>query len=213
MNDIYPSFEMRITNFEIKFEQEECIMENLVKLGAVCGRFQVFHNDHLKYVLSAKEKCEHLIVGITSPDASLAPIEKVDENRGKNEANPCTYFERMMIIEKSLLQAGLQYDEFHIVPFPIGKAELVKCYVPLEATCFFTIYDLWGEEKVARMSKEGYNVEVLWKSENKGLSSSFIRKQIAEDKEWKQYVPEATYDYMKKYKIDLRIKNMINENK
>ena len=42
------------------------------KLGAVCGRFQIFHLDHLRYVLAAKERCEHLIVGITSPDSCRA---------------------------------------------------------------------------------------------------------------------------------------------
>ncbi|MBP3706729.1 MAG: adenylyltransferase/cytidyltransferase family protein [Clostridia bacterium] len=35
------------------------------KIGVVCGRFQIFHNEHLQYVMAAKEKCEHLIVGIT----------------------------------------------------------------------------------------------------------------------------------------------------
>ena len=35
-------------------------------IGVVCGRFQIFHNEHLQYVMAAKEKCEHLIVGISS---------------------------------------------------------------------------------------------------------------------------------------------------
>ena len=73
-------------------------MKQMIELGAVCGRFQVFHNDHLKYVLSAKEKCKHLIIGITSPDPSVSPVEKIDEHRSNSQANPCTYFERMMII-------------------------------------------------------------------------------------------------------------------
>lgn len=33
-------------------------------IGVVCGRFQIFHNEHLQYVMAAKEKCEHLIIGI-----------------------------------------------------------------------------------------------------------------------------------------------------
>ena len=45
-------------------------------IGVVCGRFQIFHNEHLQYVMAAKEQCEHLIVGITSPDPSVSPVEK-----------------------------------------------------------------------------------------------------------------------------------------
>ena len=73
--------------------------------GVVCGRFQIFHNEHLQYVMAAKEQCEHLIVGIASPD-------------------------------------------------PIGRPELVKYYIP---------------------------------------------------DDWKQYVPNATYEYIVANGIDKRI--------
>jgi nicotinamide mononucleotide adenylyltransferase len=33
-------------------------------IGVVHGRFQPFHNGHLEYVLSAKQKCDFLYVGI-----------------------------------------------------------------------------------------------------------------------------------------------------
>ncbi len=184
--------------------------EEKIELGAVCGRFQVFHKDHLKYVLGAKRCCKHLLVGITSPDPSVSPKENSDENRGLKASNPCTYYERMIIIEQSLIESGIPAEEFHIVPFPIGKPELVKFYVPLYATCFFTIYDQWGQDKMERMQQAGYHAEVLWKSNQKGLSSTFIRKQIAEGKEWKEYVPSAAYDYMKQHQIDKRILKLMS---
>lgn len=185
--------------------------KKIIEMGAVCGRFQIFHNDHLKYVLSAKEHCKHLIVGITSSDPSVSPQEKNDHNRGKSIANPCTYFERMMIVEHSLYNVGLTYKDFHIVPFPIGRPELIRYYLPLDAVCFFTIYDEWGMEKVERLKNEGYCTEILWKSEKKGLSSSFIREEIAKGNDWINYVPTATYEYIKKNKIDKRIEAMIKE--
>ncbi len=40
------------------------------KLGAIVGRFQIFHNDHLKYLLARKSLCKDLIIGITNPDPS-----------------------------------------------------------------------------------------------------------------------------------------------
>jgi cytidyltransferase-like protein len=182
-----------------------CSNIEMKELGAVCGRFQIFHNDHLKYILSAKERCKHLIVGITSPDPSVSPVEKIDTHRSDVDANPSTYFERMMIIEQALYDNGLTREDFHIVPFPIGKPELIPYYVPKEATCFFTVYDDWGEEKVRRIGSLGYDTEVLWKSEIKGLTSTFIRKCIKEGRDWKKYVPKSTYYYVKKFEIDQRI--------
>lgn len=182
-----------------------------IEIGVVCGRFQVFHNDHLKYVLSAKRYCKHLIVGITSSDPSMSPNEQSDINRGRSIANPCTYYERMMIIENVLLGQGLSNRDFHIVPFPIGKPELIRYYVPNNAVCFFTIYDEWGEEKVNRLKKAGFATEILWKNEKKGLSSSFIREEMAKKKDWSIYVPRETYDYMKKSGIDQRISDMMNK--
>lgn len=183
--------------------------KEIAELGAVCGRFQVFHNDHLKYVLEAKKCCKHLIVGITSADPLMSPQEQSDPNRGRSVANPCTYYERMMIIEQSLFEIGLTYREFHIVPFPIGRPELIPYYIPQKAVCFFTIYDEWGMEKVNRLKEEGYDTEILWRSDTKGLSSSFIREQIAEGKRWADFVPNAAYKYIRQNKIDARITGMI----
>lgn len=47
----------------------------MVKVGAVCGRFQILHLDHFRYILAAKERYKHLIVGITYPDSSVSPME------------------------------------------------------------------------------------------------------------------------------------------
>ena len=179
------------------------------EIGAVCGRFQIFHKDHLKYVLGAKECCNHLLIGITSSDPSVSLYEENDTNRGTPAANPCTYFERMMIIESALLEVGLTHHEFHIVPFPVSRPELVQYYVPVSATCYFTVYDNWGDEKLKRMREAGYRTEVLWQSEKKGLSSTFIRHRIARGLEWREFVPPAVYTYIKDNKIDDRIKKLM----
>ena len=111
-----------------------------------------------------------------------------------------------MIIEEVMYENGFTREDFHIVPFPIGKPELIQYYVPKEATCFFTIYDDWGNEKVRRIGSFGYDTKVLWKSKEKGLTSTFIRKCIVEGNDWSKYVPKATYELIRKFKIDERIK-------
>ncbi|MBR3972828.1 MAG: nicotinate-nucleotide adenylyltransferase [Oscillospiraceae bacterium] len=178
----------------------------MVKIGAVCGRFQIFHNDHLHYALAAKERCEHLIVGITSPDVSVSPEEKVDPHRTLAEANPCTYYERMKMVEGTLLAAGLDRKDFDIVPFPIGKPELIRFYVPAGTHIFTTILDEWGHTKTDRLKDFGYSVEVLWERNDKVISSSLIRQCIMEGRPWLEYVPEATYRYVIDQGIDQRIK-------
>ena len=179
----------------------------MVEIGAVCGRFQIFHNDHLQYVLAAKERCRHLIVGITSPDRSVAPAEAADPNRGLDEANPCTYYERMKMVESVLLEAGVPREDFDIVPFPIGKPELIRFYVPEGTPIFVTILDQWGHCKTDRLRDFGYPVEVLWERNDKIISSSLIRKCIREGVDWSGYVPQATWRYLTREKIDRRICN------
>lgn len=182
-------------------------------MGLVCGRFQVFHKDHLKYVLAAKKYCDYLLVGITSPDPSLSPAEAADVNRGRRTSNPCTYYERMQMVKAALRGAGLSDQEFDVVPFPIGKPELIPYYVPDDITCYITIYDDWGENKKTRLEKLGYNVQVLWhvKPEEKGISASEIRTAIVSGKEWKHMVPAEVYKYMVQYGIDVKIYNLCRE--
>ena len=185
----------------------------MYKIGAVCGRFQIFHSDHLTYVLAAKAQCEHLIIGITSPDSSLSPSEEADQNRGTTAANPCTYYERMKMIEATLLEAGLNREEFDIVPFPIGRPELLRFYIPDGIRIFVTILDAWGHCKTERLQDFGYHVEVLWEKTEKLISSTMIRECILAEKPWKQYVPNATYHYVKHHKLDARIKELMQNNK
>lgn len=177
------------------------------KIGAVCGRFQIFHLDHLRYVLAAKERCAHLIVGITSPDSSVAPTEKADFNRGTREANPCTYYERMKMVESALLEAGMDRSDFDIVPFPIGRPELIRFYILDGTTIYVTILDEWGHCKTDRLMDYGYPVDVLWEKTEKNISSSMIRQCIRSERPWKHFVPNATYQFIIDQKIDLRIKS------
>ncbi len=46
-------------------------MSATATFGVIHGRFQILHNDHMRYLLAGKERCEHLVVGITNPDPTL----------------------------------------------------------------------------------------------------------------------------------------------
>ncbi len=180
----------------------------MTETGVVHGRFQIFHLDHLKYVLAAKQRCKHLVVGITNPDPTLTKTDAADPHRSSPEANPLTYFERCRIIGAVLPEAGLDRAEFSIVPFPINFPELYHFYVPLDAVFYLTIYDDWGKRKLNLFQSLALNVEVLWvkSGEQKGISAKEVRKRIAEGDPWEYLVPPAAASVMKKIGIDARLR-------
>lgn len=171
-------------------------MENI---GVVCGRFQIFHNGHLAYVLAAKARCARLVVGITS----LNPAKAAEQD------NPCSYYERMQMIESVLLEAGVPREEFDIVPLPLCTPEQISFYLPQDACIFVAICDVHDHTRAARLREAGWRVEVLWEREAE-LSGATVREQIRRGGNWDALVPGATYRYLAAFNIDLRIRDAVN---
>lgn len=181
----------------------------MIEVGFIHGRFQLFHNDHLKYALGAKAHCKKLIVGITSPENVSLIREEVDPHRSIASANPFTFYERYNMIKLALLEAGLKREEFEIVPFPIERPGVLYNYVPLTATSFFTIYDKWGYEKLNRLKSIGYKTIVLHDDKEKEMCSTDIRQMILEGKEWKQMVPPSVYEYIVENDLTSKVIQML----
>lgn len=176
-------------------------------IGVIHGRFQVLHNDHIKYLLAGKQLCNSLVVGITNPDPSLTRDSEANPHRSTPIANPLTYYERYIMIQGALLEQSLKFSEFFIVPFPINVPELIKYYVPMDAIFFLTIYDDWGRQKKRFFESLGLKIHVLWEVtlENKGLSSSDIRETMIQGKQWEQFVPTSVARLMKEWDIITRL--------
>lgn len=179
----------------------------MTEIGVVHGRFQVFHLDHLKYVLAARERCGHLVIGITNPDPTLTKTDAADPYRSSAEANPLTYFERYRIIREVMFESGLDPVDFSIVPFPVNFPELYRFYLPLDAVFYLTIYDDWGKRKLDMFQSLGLNVEVLWTKspEQKGISAGEVRRRLARGQAWEHLVPPAAVSAMKKMGIPERL--------
>ena len=62
----------------------------MTDVGVIHGRFQVLHNDHFEYLMAAKSRCRHMVVGITNPDPSLTRSDPADPQRSSPGANPLT---------------------------------------------------------------------------------------------------------------------------
>lgn len=180
------------------------------EIGVIHGRFQVLHNDHIKYLMAGKELCKYLVVGITNPDPSLTRDSDANPHRSTPIANPLTYYERYLMTQAALLEQGLKLSEFIIVPFPINVPELIKYYVPLDAVFFLTIYDEWGRQKKEFFKSLGLNIYVLWEVplEKKGLSSSDIRQAMISGRKWEHLVPSSVANLLKKWDIPKRLKQI-----
>jgi nicotinamide mononucleotide adenylyltransferase len=182
--------------------------DRMTEVGVIHGRFQVLHNDHLKYLLAGKAHCRHLIVGITNPDPLLTRDDPADPARSSPLANPLTYYERYQLIRTVLLEAGLDLLSFSIVPFPINFPELYRHYVPLDAVFYLTIYDDWGRRKLEQFEAMGLTTEVLWErpSAEKGLSAEDIRRLMVCGEPWQHLVPTATATLMQQWDIAGRLR-------
>ncbi|MHA1479419.1 MAG: nicotinate-nucleotide adenylyltransferase [Promethearchaeota archaeon] len=176
-------------------------------LGTIHGRFQILHNDHMKFLLTGKKLCKHLIIGITNPDPSLTKDHDSNPHRSQPIANPLTFYERYVMIRETLLEKGLILSEFSIVPFPINVPELLKYYVPMNVVFFLSIYDDWGRQKKKYLESLGLKVHVLWEVplEKKGLSGSDIRESMLKDEPWEHLVPPATAKLVKEWGIIKRL--------
>lgn len=189
--------------------------EKIAETGVIHGRFQILHNDHLKYLLSGKALCKHLVVGITNPDPSLTKKESADLNRDAPIANPLTYYERYILVNAVLKEAGVKPDDLSIVPFPISMPDLYKYYVPFDAVYFLAIYDNWGKKKSEYFKEMGLKTHILREvpPEQKGISSSEIRDRMLKHEPWEQFVPPAVASYMKKWNIKNRLIEIKKTNK
>jgi nicotinamide-nucleotide adenylyltransferase len=177
--------------------------------GVIHGRFQILHNDHLKYLLAGKALCTHLVVGITNPDPIMTRSDPADPNRSTGEANPLTYYERHLLIKETLLASGIDCRDFTIVPFPINLPELYFHYVPREAVYFVSIYDDWGRKKRDTFVRLGLKTHVLWEvtPEEKGISASDIRKAMVENLPWEHLVPEVVARLLQSWDIAARLRS------
>jgi nicotinamide mononucleotide adenylyltransferase len=181
----------------------------LDKLGVVVGRFQVFHNDHLKYLFAGLSLCQNLVVAITNPDPSRTNLDTCDPIRHLEESNPLTYFERYTLIKAVLFEHGVASTRFSIVPFPINIPDLYYCYLPLEAIFYLTIYDSWGRKKMELLQKHGFRTHVIWEKppNEKKISGSDVRRLIASGGQWEHLVPKSVAKLVNEWNLAKRLQS------
>jgi len=176
-------------------------------VGVIHGRFQMLHKGHMEYLLDVKKRCEYLIIGIANPDVTLTKHTDFAPHRSTSTANPLTYYERFQMIKHSMINAGVNRNEFDVVPFPINFPDILFNYVPKEATFYITMYSDWDKEKKQMLEKFGCKIGII--HGERTASGTQIRNCIINDEPWNHLVPSYVYDFIITNGIDNRMKQVI----
>lgn len=137
-------------------------------IGYTTGVFDMFHIGHLNILRRAKEKCDYLIVGVSTDELVRAykhktPIIPFDQRRAiveairyVDEVVPQTSMDKLAFLKERHFDVMFHGDEWK-------GTEL---------------YDRYEKE----FSKYGARIEYL--SHTEGVSSSLLREKIEEKKVW-----------------------------
>ena len=178
-------------------------------VAVIHGRFQPLHVGHMEYLLAGKELCDVLLIGITNPDPWQMAPETSDHTRNQPQANPCTYYERYLMVEVAMAESGVPRTAFRIVPFPHSFPERLGHYAPRSALYLLSIYDSWGDCKLSRFEDLGLRTHVLWRRTSKVTSGARIRTLISAGEPWESLVPPATARVIHESGIDQRIRSSV----
>jgi nicotinamide-nucleotide adenylyltransferase len=182
-------------------------------VGVIHGRFQVLHNDHMKYLMASVGHCKHLIVGITNAEPEMAQLEEADPQRSSALANPLTYYERYQLIRAALVEYGVALQDFSIVPLPISHPDRYRFYVPLDAVFFLSIYDDWGKRKREYFESLGLKTLVLREVtlEEKGISGTDVRERMRNREPWQHMVPKSVAELLESWDVPSRLREAIRD--
>lgn len=143
------------------------------------GRFQPFHNAHLK-VINEIAKSHRLIIAIGST------------NESRTRENPFTEQERKKMIE---LAVGKKH---RVIGIPdVENDEDWPDHVA--SYCDFDVVYSGNKLVIKLMKNHGYKVKKV--KLIPGISATEIRQRIRKNKEWKHLVPEKVYEYLNKIDV------------
>lgn len=152
-------------------------MVTLDKRALIIGRFQPFHNGHLRVVRKIATGGAQFILGIGSAQVS------------HTQENPFTAGERILMISRALEEAGLPTHFF----IPIEDVNRHSVWVShVESLCppFDVVYTNNPLSK-RLFSERGYRVVSSPLYNRKVYSGTEIRRRIAAGGRWEHLVPPA----------------------
>ncbi len=164
--------------------------------GLMMGRFQPFHLGHLELVKQILNECDEVIIALTGSQFNY--IEK----------DPFTSGERIEMIHQALKENDSDLSRCYIVAIENQlNVATWAAYLKSSLPNFEKVYS--GNDYVAMLlSDSGYEVVSPKFHEREKYNATKIRKMIAKDDEWEQFVPPAVSKIIKKINGVRRIKTI-----
>jgi nicotinamide-nucleotide adenylyltransferase len=147
--------------------------------GILIGRFQPFHEGHMRVVEDIIDEVDELVLGIGSADAS------------HEQRNPFTAGERIMMIQNTL-------DSFETTTYAVPLEDLDRnavwvSHVQSMSPWFDVAYS--NNSLVIRLFREaGIDVRQTEMFDRDNLKGSEIRELMARNGDWEQFVPDAVVE-------------------
>lgn len=140
-------------------------MQEKKTIGYTAGVYDMFHIGHLNVIKNAKERCDFLIVGVSTD-------EVVEQNKNKKPIIP--FVERAAIVESIKYVDKVVPQERYDIE---GKIETVKKY---GINVMFVGSDWQGTDKWNKIEEElgKINCKVVYLPHTDGISSTMLRDKL-----------------------------------
>ena len=183
-------------------------MKRPTAVGVVHGRFQPPHSGHIRYILSALERAQHLIIGICTP-AICTEEESARTGYPCTPAlNPFTHDERADMIRAALDEAGISHDRYSFTAFP-SDYKNIKDLLPKGTVFFMSVTGAGDTRKTSYIERLGFRTETLIQiPEESARERSGLVRELGKtaDPAWEHQVPKSIAAYMKEHGLLDRLK-------
>ncbi len=173
----------------------------MARRGLYVGRFQPFHLGHLDAIKDVLSEVEELVIVIGSAQYS------------HNLSNPFTAGERLVMVRRALLEAGVDDSRIWVVPVPDVHLHMMwvsalEGYTPR----FDVVYS--NEPLTRRLFMEaGYKVKGIKFFERELYSSTLIREKMVNDDTWEKLVPKSVAAFIKQIDGVNRLRDLTKSDK
>jgi nicotinamide-nucleotide adenylyltransferase len=168
----------------------------LTRTALFVGRFQPFHLGHLHAIRQILEESDELLIVVGSAQMSHEPD------------NPFTAGERLEMIRKALVAAGVLTESYMLIPIPDAPAHRVWVSQVESQTPRFDV--VFTNQPLTRrlLVEAGYEVKGIELHMRKKYEASEIRRRILIGEDWEDLVPAEVHEYLKEIDGEGRIRDL-----
>lgn len=164
--------------------------------GLLIGRMQPVHKGHIQIIQKTLESVDEIIIGVGSAQSS------------HTVKDPFTAGERIMMLNQSLVEAGVDNGRFYIIPMEdINMNSIWVAHVKSLTPPFSKVYT--GNPLVQRLFyEEGFDVYAPPLFDREQLSGTEVRNRMLNNEDWQSLLPKATVSIINEIDGLNRIKHL-----